>query len=330
MKPGNGCIRMTKDGDGGQRAARNLLKGTTRHRPSDLLSHHRNPYMLKFTTLLILIFVSFASRGVTYTYEDISVSVDMSNDTCGPAQIYCTFMVPAKNLTRALVASPSAPVDLKCTADEASLKSTTDSVLANTVIPGTTFYMINRNVVSTNCSTCTMRPITLLVSDVYAEIGSRHTVFCAYGRNGVSLESLPAAASVKILRVTATITNSNPKPQVALQLPGTLDLGNITPDQRVEKTIPVTITCSDCVPGYRTPGTMTWRLESSPDNPTAERPGVLFQGAESDAAEGTNVVTMRTGVTELSDYRLRWPRTNSAPLTPGDYRWTLTMTLSVQ
>lgn len=279
--------------------------------------------MPKYLILTLLITISFTSHGVTYTYEESTISVDAAVRTQ-------TYNSPARNITRALVASPSATTVLYCAADETTLKTLTSPVNSNSDVPGTDFVIAGTAITASKCSTCTMRPISWNLVAPYAEVGSRQTMFCALGRYGMALESLPAAASVKILRVTAIVANNAPKPLTALQLPGALDLGNITPTQWVEKTIPVTITCSNCLPLYPTPGTMTWRLESSPDNPTAERPGVLFQGAESDAAEGTNVVTFMNTVTELSDYGLRWPRTNSAPLTPGDYRWTLTMTLSVQ
>lgn len=121
-----------------------------------------------------------------------------------------------------------------------------------------------------------------------------------------------------------------PKLNPTLEVPKNLSLGDISRDKTVEVPIPISIRCETCSDNQRMRGTLAWTLESVAGNLSAELPGVIVMGVESTASRGKSNVETGCDKTEISNYWLRWPRTNSAPLTPGNYRWTLRMTLSIQ
>jgi len=239
------------------------------------------------------------------------------------------WVFPTETIDRAIYTPDRpGPAYVICNASLDALYTT--AIQASDSIPGTPFRY-NHSVGSWGTQgTWSMHPSKFVIGNMAGVTeNSQYSFYCAYRPSHRTLAAMVITEMVEIVRIHVQLENTFPKPQPTLQLPGALHLGDINPGQSTETPVPVAINCATCADGQPMQGTIAWRLESSPDNPSAEKPGMIFMGAESAATEGTNVVTFGRFLTEVSDYELRWPRTNSAPLAPGSYRWTLTMTLSI-
>lgn len=280
-----------------------------------------NPVARHSLLLALLVWSTYGSAWPQISYVDYTDTSDLSTPDA-------VIRIPPETVSRTLVTASPVEARRVCAADEATLMNTTTEPANN--IPGSIFrakHYMNYTGSSTVWNSITVHHI---LNVPYAEVPSRHMLYCAVRDRNGPLSSLPSSASVKIIRTVINLTGAPQKPQPVLELPATLSLGDISPGQRVEAPIPVIINCNTCPDGQITQGDLSWRLESSPDNPSAERPGLMWMEGESAGTSGTNVVTFGRFQTEVSGYGLRWPRTNSAPLVPGTYRWTLTMTLSIQ